>query len=356
MLYETSLQQFIETGDLLSLTLSHPKLQSLSTNIPWKNCRVCLLDTGVLLVEPDVESSVKLTDQKNIVISAGIHGNETAPIEMVSQLTQDIACGDLEVQHRILFIIGNPEAMSNGTRFIHENLNRLFQTKNDATTSSKDENSMPDNIEYSRSLKLRTYLELFFRSENNVHYDLHTAIRESIHEKFAIYPHQTNKPYSTEQLQFLYTAGINTVLFSHAPAATFSYYSSKLYNAHAFTIELGKVRKFGENDMGKFTKISNALQDLMSNKLMEIKPFRNEDFNLFEVCHEVIKTSDAFNFYIEDNVKNFAPLPNNTLLWEDKTESYRTNGDKEAVVFPNPNVPIGQRVALVIRPRDLSNN
>ena len=353
--YETSLQEFIETGDLLHFTLSHPETQSSSINIPWGNCLACLLDTGVLLVEPLAESPVKRIDQKSIVISAGIHGNETAPIEIVSQMTRDIASGVLEIQHRILFIIGNPLAMVHSTRFVHENLNRLFKTNHDSTTSSNDTNPLEDNIEYNKSLKLKDYLELFFGTENNYHYDLHTAIRESIHEKFAIYPHQTNKSYSIDQLQFLYAAGINTVLFSHAPAATFSYYSSKLYNAHAFTIELGKVRKFGENDMGEFTKISTSLRRLISNKLIDIKPFHNDDFNLFEVCHEVIKTSDSFKFYIDDNVKNFASLPDNTLLWEENENSYRTNGDEEAVVFPNPNVPIGQRVALIIKPTNLSN-
>ena len=346
---DTSLQQFGEDGDLLNLTRNHPEAKLSKFELPWKNCHAHLLDTGVLLVEP----LQKVTDLKNIVISAGVHGNETAPIEILNQITKDIALGNLEIQHRVLLIIGNPLAMVQGKRFLHENLNRLF---------SLNKPREQENVEYLRSLKLKSLIDSFFNANkepsqlrhNNFHYDLHTAIRDSVHEKFAIYPHKEDKSYSLDQLQFLRTSGINTVLFSHAPASTFSYYSSKLHGAHAFTIELGKVRKFGENDMGKFTKISKSLRCLMEGKSIATKPFLDDDFNLFEVCHEVIRTSKNFRFFMEDNVQNFTSLPDNTLLWKDNDTDYRTVGNQEAIVFPNPNVPIGQRVVLVIKPARLN--
>ena len=356
--FELSFQQFAKDGDLLSLTLDHPEAQFTNVKLPWENCRASLLATGILLVEP----IQKVPGLKNIVISVGIHGNETAPIEIANQITRDVAHGNLEVRHCILFVIGNPLAMVQGKRFIHENINRLFKVKDSSMAPSLTEETTQNNIEYNRASSLKAIVKTFFKPEddvsleenNNFHYDLHTAIRESVHEKFAIYPYKSDRSYSLDQLQFLLSSGINTVLFSHGPASTFSYHSSRLYGAHAFTIELGKVKKFGENDMKKFTKISHALRSLIAGIPIVTKPFFNDDFNLFEVCHEIIRTPDGFSFYMDDKVQNFESFPDNTLLWEDNETCYKTSGDTEGIVFPNPNVPIGQRVALVIKPTSIN--
>ena len=62
----------------------------------------------------------------SVVLSAGIHGNETAPIELVNTLVQQILAGELELNVRLLVILGHPQAMNEGTRFCDVNLNRLF--------------------------------------------------------------------------------------------------------------------------------------------------------------------------------------------------------------------------------------
>ena len=269
-------QQFVAQGDFISLTRQFEQgfaqtgvENQLSFNV--KQAKISLLDTGVLLVEPTRWA----TPSKSIVISSGIHGNETAPIEIVQQLISDIVTQKIQVKHRTLFIMGNPVAMNIAKRFQTENLNRLFCGKYQEIDPC---------FEKYRASKLEAYVSDFFnagmtqstsdnssdntneRQVTNYHYDLHTAIRDSKYEKFAIYPYQAGKPWDKEQLSFMASCGVNTILFGHGPSGTFSYFSSANFAAHAFTIELGKVRPFGENNMASFQAMTDNLSALVSDE------------------------------------------------------------------------------------------
>lgn len=343
---------FKETGDFLALT--QPFEQGLTNQenaaleFPLTQATAKLLDTGVLVIEPN-ELAQPL---KNIVISSGIHGNETAPIEIVNQMLKDIVQGRRIVAHRTLFIIGNPVSMNISKRFSVENLNRLFCGK------YKD---IAPCYEKERAEKLESYVSNFFNhvgssfapnAATTYHYDLHTAIRPSKHEKFAIYPYQGDKPWDKEQLAFMRACGVNTILFGHAPSGTFSYFSSANFSAHAFTVELGKVRGFGENDMSKFADAYNTLSAFVSNEAINLKAFDNADFNLFKVLGDITKYSDDFKLNIADDVSNFTGYPAGTLLAEDE-KNYQTTHDGESIVFPNANVGINQRAALMVIPCEL---
>src|SRR5690606_9796221 len=187
-------------------------------------------DAGVIVVEPDVPAG------KDVVISCGVHGNETAPIEMVRDLLQEILSSQLVVRQRVLFLIANPLAIVAGTRFVHTNMNRLFSGAHRSGNS----------LEHQRAAQLEQYVSRFYRQQKRYHYDLHTAIRDSAFERFAIYPFPHDNPYCKEQLTFLAECGINTILLNQAPTTTFSYYSVNTHQAHGFTVELGKVKPFGQ--------------------------------------------------------------------------------------------------------------
>ncbi len=341
-------EAFKITGDFLELTkkFEHGLAQPITSTLEVlvKNATATLLDIGVLLVEP-----TELTQpSKDIIISSGIHGNETAPIEIVNQLVSDIIQGTTEVKHRTLFIIGNPVSMNISKRFEIENLNRLFCGK------YKD---IADCYEKDRAEKLEAYVSDFFTHKNSVfiydntvttyHYDLHTAIRASKYEKFAIYPYQGDKPWDKGQLAFMKSSGVNTILFGHAPSGTFSYFSSANFKAHAFTVELGKVKGFGENDMNSFQAMSDNLSALISEQAIELAEFDNKNFNLFKVLGDITKYSDEFKLHVNDDVSNFTAYPAGTLLAEDKHD-YRTVEEGECIVFPNAKVGIGQRAALMV--------
>jgi len=356
-------QQFVAQGDFISLTRQFEQgfaqtgvENQLSFNV--KQAKISLLDTGVLLVEPTRWA----TPSKSIVISSGIHGNETAPIEIVQQLISDIVTQKIQVKHRTLFIMGNPVAMNIAKRFQTENLNRLFCGKYQEIDPC---------FEKYRASKLEAYVSDFFnagmtqstsdnssdntneRQVTNYHYDLHTAIRDSKYEKFAIYPYQAGKPWDKEQLSFMASCGVNTILFGHGPSGTFSYFSSANFAAHAFTIELGKVRPFGENNMANFQAMTDNLSALVSDEEITLKNFDNNDFNLFEALGDITKVSDKFELYIADKASNFTDYPIGTLLSTDTNQEYRTTLSGESIVFPNANVGNGQRAVLMVVPTTL---
>jgi succinylglutamate desuccinylase len=352
-------RHFVEQGDFIALTRQFEQgfVQTGTDNqlsFKVKQATISLLDTGVLLIEPELVNEKLAAPSKSIVISSGIHGNETAPIEIVQQLISDIIAQKIQVKHRTLLIMGNPVSMNIAKRFQTENLNRLFCGKY---------KEIDPCFEKYRAEKLEAYVSDFFNagstnsSDGNVtnyHYDLHTAIRNSKYEKFAIYPYQAGKPWDKEQLSFMASCGVNTILFGHGPSGTFSYFSSENFAAHAFTVELGKVRAFGENDMANFQAMTNNLSSLVSDEAISLKSFDNHDFNLFKALGDITKVSDKFELYIADEASNFTDYPVDTLLSSDNGEEYRTTLPGESIVFPNANVGNGQRAVLMVVPTTLT--
>jgi succinylglutamate desuccinylase len=330
------------TPDINTVSLTQ-QCQALRFSV--NNATVSLIDSGVLLIEPN-ELADSCT-QKNVIISSGIHGNETAPIEIVQQLVSDFITEKAQIKQRTLFIIGNPVSMNLSKRFEIENLNRLFCGKY----------QLIDNCyEKERAKRLESYVENFFTQQlkaTNYHYDLHTAIRPSKHEKFAIYPYQGDKPCNKEQLSFMHHCGVSTILFGHGPTGTFSYFSSANFNAHSFTIELGKVKAFGENDMANFSAMSSGLSALISQVEYRIPEFDSNNVTLFKALGDITKETDDFILYVADNVLNFTDYPVGTLLAVDSGREYRTTKTGESIIFPNANVGHGQRAALMVVPTTL---
>ncbi|MDX1715060.1 MAG: succinylglutamate desuccinylase/aspartoacylase family protein, partial [Halomonas venusta] len=61
------------------------------------------------------------------VFSAAIHGNETAPVELLGSWLAAIEAGTVTIGAPVLVILGNLPALKAQQRFIRTNLNRLFQ-------------------------------------------------------------------------------------------------------------------------------------------------------------------------------------------------------------------------------------
>lgn len=331
--------------DFLQFTLAHPK----SIDEPFSftledHTHVEVWDTGVIAFEPHSDTNETL---KSIVLSSAVHGNETAPIELCNELITALLTGKLVTHQRLLFLIGNPPAIHNGTRFIEENLNRLF-----SGAHSRGEGLI--NAERVRAKKLEQYVDRFFKDPKatgpRIHYDLHTAIRGSKHEKFAIYPYREGKPYCREQLMFLAASGIDTVLFHHEPTTTFSYFSWKNYQAEAFTIELGKVTPMGQNDMTRFIALKEMLSRLITGRALALEPFDADALNLYQVNRSVNKHFDDFEFTFANDVENFSAFPRGYILAREGGQEIKVEAPSEAIVFPNANVPIGQRTVLCLIP------
>lgn len=303
-------------------------------------------DTGVICIEP--AEGLRADPGKEIVLSCGIHGNETAPIELCNQLLGKLLGGELSARHRVLFLFGNPAAMNLGVREVEENMNRLF-----SGAHSKGEGLC--NRERIRAMRLEQYVSRFYSDSGaeRLHYDLHTAIRGSRHEKFAVYPFPHERPYSQEQIRFLGACGVRTILLSNGPTTTFSYYSAHQHGAHGFTVELGKVRPFGENDMTRFIEARQALQELVCEERVRLEPWRPEDFNIFTIDRVINKRTADFRFLFASDVDNFTEFPQGFVLAEDGDLRHVVEQEREAVVFPNANVAIGQRTVLLVVPTRL---
>lgn len=330
----------ILNNDFLALTLANPeRIAPFHFAFPTGNAFV--EDTGVLRLEPDQESAVSL------VLSAGIHGNETGPIELVNKLVASILEGQVTLRVRLLVVIGNPIAANCSKRFCEVNLNRLF------SGAWQKYNG----FEADRAQRLEQAISAFYtldeRQEQQVrlHYDLHTAIRGSVYEKFVVHPYVEANHYNEEQLGFLAASGIEAVLLSHQPTTTFSYYSYSVHGAHAFTVELGKVYPFGQNDLTRFADLEHSLVLLLQEGALAQKPLPS--LHIFSVIKALVKDDESYELSITEDVKNFTQFDQGYVLARSEKGQYQVEKTGDAIVFPNTNLPVGQRAGLMVRPIEL---
>jgi succinylglutamate desuccinylase len=246
-----------------------------------------------------------------------------------------------------LLILGNPPAMVAGERFIDVNLNRLF---NGAHGEAHHE-GLP---EARRARFLEEMCRQFAIAHHGLalsHYDLHTAIRPSRRERFALYPHVEGRSVPPQvQCEFLLEAEVETLLLQHKESTVFSAFSAGLLGAESFTVELGKVEPFGHNDLRRFRGIEQALRRRFRGLPAPEAGPPFDHLTVFEVVHEILNTGPSFRFHVPDDVANFTEYPSGTVIWEDDQTCYRVGTAPEAIVFPNPAVPVGQRVGLLVRP------
>ncbi|MDV7104332.1 succinylglutamate desuccinylase [Vibrio sp. TH_r3] len=308
-----------------------PKQIQLSTGVTIR-----VLKRGVVEVIP----SKVHEDSKAIVLSAGIHGDETAPMELLDQLVDDILNQKLSVQHRILFLLGHVEAAIQHTRFIQENLNRLFDHKaHDSSVETKIANDIKQSI-----------TEFFQDTAESQrwHLDLHCAIRGSKHYTFAVSPKVAKaNNRSRELIEFLQKAQIEAVLLSNSPASTLSWYSADKFSAQTLTVELGKVARFGHNDLGLISDFSQALYGLLANNLDRFAP---SPLITYRVTQCIKRHTEDFDFTFSDDVENFTQFEHGQVLGHDGDKLLFAKVDQEAVVFPNKKVALGQRAALMVTP------
>jgi succinylglutamate desuccinylase len=348
------LPAWLSSTDFLAFTLAHPeKLPSdlHPLNFSLDNGTDCQIwDTGVICFTPPSYG------HQDIVLSCGIHGNETAPIEICAALVQDILQQQLVLSERVLFLFGNPPAINAGKRELIDNMNRFFSGFHGVSPTTDGQTTDPSiSFEKRRCADLERYVSRFYAEvpaagRDRCLYDLHTAIRGSKFEKFAVYPFLHGKPWSEAQFCLLAACDIRCFLLMQTPASTFSYYAAQTHGAHAFTLELGKARPLGENEMHRFAEVAHTLRALISGGDIQLQAFDENDFQLFEVYRSINKQSDAFELCFANSIENFTQFPLGTLLAKDADIEYRVEQPGEAIIFPNANVALGQRAMLMVKP------
>lgn len=351
---ENDLAEFKTTGDFLSLSLSCSNPSYSFQLLDSTRCliNISIITSGVLLIEPD---DLKLTD-KDIVLSSGIHGNETAPVEIINELIQKILTKKLAVKQRLLFIIGNLPAIKKGIRFVDENLNNVFAKNWDYDTKLENTNLIHRSFEQQRANSLEKIVNDFYQiglgkhsGRKRLHFDLHTAIRDSIYSKFAVYPTDDIRLIDKALLYILQKSDVNTVLFSYQTTNTFCYYTYQYCQAKALTIELGKVKPFGENNLADFEKIISVLKSLINNNYQESKKIALTTMNYFEIKQRIYKKSNDFDFSFADSTPNFSAFYLGDLLAKDGKTHYFAKENEEVILFPNKNVKIDQRALLTAK-------
>ncbi|AFT77987.1 succinylglutamate desuccinylase [Alteromonas macleodii str. 'Black Sea 11'] len=338
------MQELIESGQFLTLSRRNPALFERAQQFTLANgTRVDISAPGI------ISFTVPATSQqtKRIILSCGVHGNETAPIEICDDLVKGILTGALTLAHDVLFLFGNLPAMDIAERFVEENMNRLF-----SGAHSKGEGLV--NAERVRAKQLEEAVASFFEAGEGTryHYDLHTAIRASKNEKFAVYPYLHERVHSKGQLAFLAACGVKTILLSESSTTTFSYFSSYQFNAHAFTVELGKVRPFGQNDMSRFEDARQAITQLITQAEYAPTVDMNE-LDIYRVNQVINRNEEQFTLHFDDDTPNFTDYPKGTVLASEQGKEYVAEQDGEAIVFPNAKVAIGQRALLTVVPTTL---
>ncbi|NOI82495.1 succinylglutamate desuccinylase [Vibrio tubiashii] len=290
---------------------------------------------GVLEVIPANLSE----ESKHIIISCGIHGDETAPMEIVDKIITDIQTGFQPVTERLLFINAHPEATNAHTRFIEMNLNRLFDDK---------EYEPSKELEIAKDLK-RVVTEFYQDTpqDKRWHLDLHCAIRLSKHYSFVVSPKVRHPVRSEALMEFVSSAHLEAVMFSNAPSSTFSWFSAENFGAQALTVELGRVAKIGENELDKLVAFDLALRDLVSSSDSEHLPRKPI---MYRVSRTIVRIHDDFDFLFDDNVENFTPFKHGEVFGHDGDKPLMAKNEGEAIVFPNRHVAIGQRAALMVCP------
>ncbi|AUX72579.1 succinylglutamate desuccinylase [Erwinia pyrifoliae] len=317
--------------DFLQLTLSGARpaqTEGHNERLSWRWHNV-----GILELTPHHTASMAL------VVSSALHGNETAPVEMVEQLVNALLRGERALQTRLLVIYGNPGALRLNRRYVHSDINRMFGGR---------WQQFEDCPEARRAWVLEQAMENFWQAgvceEMRWHLDIHTAIRDSYHHRFGVLP-QRDTPWPEDFIYWLSAAGLEALVQHRAPGGTFSDYSSRHFQAASCTLELGKALPFGHNDLSQFAAAQQALKQLISGGELPaaVRPPRR-----YRVSQQIIRRSDRFVLHMSDEVLNFAPYPQGTLLAEDGAERFCVQQAQEYVLFPNPNVAIGLRAGLML--------
>lgn len=316
-------------AELLPLTLAgeHPResIQRLANGVVLR-----WLAEGVLQIDPPEPAA------RRVLLSAGIHGNETAPVEWLDRLLRAVVASVVIPRLSVLLILGNPGALRAGTRFIERDLNRLFNAAHRLSSGA----------EAKRAQLLESITQAFFGGvSDGLHYDLHTAIRGSRFEKFALYPWQPDRPVPSVEYQRLGQAGIEALLTHRQSGHTFAAFTFESLGIQSFTLELGKARPFGKNGVLDLEQLERMVVALLEDRPLASSATMPLHFS---IAGEVTKHSDAFKLHLAGDTENFTPLPHGSLLAEDRDQRWYVEQQAACILFPNPNVANGQRAGLIV--------
>ncbi|REC95408.1 succinylglutamate desuccinylase [Kushneria indalinina] len=293
---------------------------------------------GVLALMPGATAP----DAEATIISAGIHGNETAPIELLGELVAALDAGQLRVGAPTLLMLGNRRAIMAGKRHVDTNLNRLFRRD----TLLRDD----ERFECQRARELMQAVDQFMAEVSGpvLHLDMHTAIRDSRYPRFAVEPF-SDTPTPDNLWRQLADAGIQAGLSQHQHSWTFSHYTRHYHGAMSFTLELGRVAPFGGNDLEPLAPMLDLLRARIAGATVSAPG--SATLVRFEVTDEIMRESDDFRLCFAEDIANFTEFaPGSRLAIDGAHGEWIVEGTPAHIVFPNARVERGARALLLARP------
>jgi succinylglutamate desuccinylase len=272
-----------------------------------------------------------------VLVSVGVHGDETGPIEMVAHLVTALSREPHALAVDLMLCVGHIDAIRAGKRFIDADLNRMFRAHRGALAGT---------AEAVRADAMIAATAAFFNAAGPVrwHLDLHTAIRASRYPTFAVVPDLIAEDRKQALVGWLGEAAIGAVIMNPKSAGTYSYHTAEQHGAAGSTVELGRIGTLGQNDLSQFAEVSEAL-----GRLLRGEPARaGTQPHVFKVAQEIVKLSDDFRMTFGRETENFTALKRGEVIATDGETVYTVFHDEELVVFPNPDVRVGLRAGLMV--------
>ncbi|MFS2214565.1 succinylglutamate desuccinylase [Telluria sp. Tellsp104] len=284
-----------------------------------------------------VKAATPPAERPAVLLSVGVHGDETGPIEMVAYAIEALSRTPGELAVDLMLCVGNIDAIAAGKRFIDADLNRMFRDQR---------GDLAGTFEAGRADTLIAATAAFFDGSGprRWHLDLHTAIRGSRYPRFAIVPELIADEPRRALIAWLGLGGIEAVIMNPASAGTYSYWTAERHGAAGTTVELGRIGTLGQNDLSQFAAMASALHGLLRG---QAQAGGNQPI-VFNTAQSITKLSDAFTMSFGRDTENFTPLKKGDVIARDGDTVYTVQHDEECVVFPNPDVRVGLRAGIMV--------
>lgn len=329
----------ISTAPMLQM-LAEGNFDMLAERFAQAGFAVSTPEAGMIVIRApgtDVERS-------RLLVSIGIHGDETAPIEMMADILTEFVETPRTLAVDLMIVVGNLAAITQASRFVEVDMNRLFTSEHRA---------MASDAETHRTTQIMEATERFFVAgagrAMQWHLDLHSTIRPSLYARFAIVPvafgDGSGDELSPALGTWLASAGIEALVFNSLPSSTYSAFSARLSGVEGVTLELGTVSIMGKNSLDHLEKTRDALSGLMKGS----PPSTDVPLPIcFSVSREIRKVTASFDLRCDPATANFTEIAAHTVIATDGSQTYATADRAAHLLFPNPNVAVGQRAGLLL--------
>ena len=275
-----------------------------------------------------------------VILSCGIHGNETGPIHTIEHLQLHLRQSQRPPHCPLLIIYGNTEAIASNKRFIRHNMNRLFNLPHDEAWASEPE--------YLRAKQLENSCRQFasYCLGGCLHLDLHSTIKPSRHGCFALQP-VSCEHHSALWNPFIIDAHIQAWIKQTSVSNTFSQFSCEVLSIPSITLESGQVGG-GNNPVLYQALLKLIFADETNNtSAAELTPNTlTPNIPHYRAAHDITRTED-FYFLIDEQLPNFSEISPGTPIFESQGQPHCFNQTLYPL-FLNSNVPVGHRAGLLL--------